>query len=319
VQPPHETLAETVAFLERHPPFDGLGSDALATLAASAELEYFPAGTEILRQEGAPSSHLYVVRRGAVDLVDQGSVIDVLEEGESVGHPSLLTGSPAVFTARAREDSLCYRFPADAAFAALSQPAGVRFVAASLGRRLARATDRSRRGAPWLSAPVGTASRPPLVCSPETPIRDIAARMTERDVDDAVVQLDGGFALVTDRDLRRRVVTGEIGAEAPVSALVERPALVVREDRLALDVLVDMLGADDDRAVVLDAGGALVGVLDRSALLDLEAPSPLLVRREIENAADIEGLARAVAGLPELAVRLLDAHVGAHEVLLFVL
>jgi CBS domain-containing protein len=39
------------------------------------------------------------------------------------------------------------------------------------------------------------------------------------------------------------------------------------------------------------------------------------VRREIETAADVDALARAVAGLPRVAIRLLDAHVHAPDVL----
>jgi signal-transduction protein with cAMP-binding, CBS, and nucleotidyltransferase domain len=71
VMPPtQETLAELTSFLERYPPFSSLSADTLAALARNAEIEYFPAAAEILAQEGPPSQFLYVVRRGAVELLD---------------------------------------------------------------------------------------------------------------------------------------------------------------------------------------------------------------------------------------------------------
>ncbi|HET9671796.1 MAG TPA: cyclic nucleotide-binding domain-containing protein, partial [Actinomycetota bacterium] len=81
---------EAHAFLARFPPFDDLGSDDLAAVAGAATLRSFPGGTTILRQGGAPATELYVVRTGAVELIDDGTVVDLLEEGEAFGHPSLI-------------------------------------------------------------------------------------------------------------------------------------------------------------------------------------------------------------------------------------
>ena len=61
----------------------------------------------------ARSKHIRVVRKGSIELVSQGDVLDVLGEGELFGHPSMLSGLPAWFEARAGEDTLCYRLPAE--------------------------------------------------------------------------------------------------------------------------------------------------------------------------------------------------------------
>jgi CBS domain-containing protein len=315
VPPTHETLAEITGFLERYPPFSRLSDTALEALAAHAEIEFFPVGAEILAQEGPPSDRLYVVRRGAVELLDEGQVVDVLEEGEPFGHPSLLSGLSPVFTARAREDSLCYLFPAEPTLEALAEPAGVRFLAATLEGRLERGIARAHRATPWGTAHVERLVRPALVCEPQTPIREVALRMTEAGTSSAVVPRDGEFGLVTDRDLREQVVTGRVPVDAPVSELARSPAPSVLPDRLALDALVDLIESGSDELVVVDADGRLVGVVAHAALLDLEAPSPLTVRRRIEAADDVDGVAAAVAGVPEIALRLLDASVEALDVL----
>jgi CBS domain-containing protein len=314
VPPVHATLAEITGFLERYPPFSTLNRDALATLAKSAEIEYFPAGAEILAQEGTPSEHLYVVRTGAVALVDDGVVVDVLEEGESFGHPSLLSGLPPTFTVRAHEDALCLLFPLEPALAALADPAGVRFLAASLTGRLEQAAAR-RAETPWGTGRIAARARPPVVCAPAVTVREAAQRMTEAGEQSVVVTLDsGGYALVTDHDLRARVVTGEISAEAPLTALTADEAVVVPADRRVFEVLVDMVAAGVE-AVVVEEDGEVLGVADHGAVLDPGVTSPLVVRREVERAGDVSTVAAAARELPRMAVRLLDASAAPLDVL----
>jgi CBS domain-containing protein len=315
VAPAHETLGEIVGFLARHPPFQSLHDAALESLAREAEIEYFPRGVEILAQKGSRSEHLFVVRTGAVELLDEGQVVDVLEEGEAFGHPSLLSGLSPAFTVRAREDTLCYLFRSEPALTVLGDPAGVRFVAATLRGRLERGSARAHRATPWGTAHVRALTRAPLVLPGNTPIRQVARRMTDDGDTCAVVPLDEGYGLVGDRDLREGVVAGEVPPDAPVSALVRRPALSIPPDRLAVDALVDLLDAGAEQAVVLDEDGRLAGIVDHAALLELEGPSPLTLRLRIERAGDVDGVARAVSELPRVALRLLDASVEAIDVL----
>ena len=53
-----------------------------------------------------PSAFLYVVRTGGVELLEDGTVVDLLEEGELFGHPSLVGDFPAVRRARVRGHAL---------------------------------------------------------------------------------------------------------------------------------------------------------------------------------------------------------------------
>jgi CBS domain-containing protein len=312
--PAHETLGEITGFLRRFPPFSALRADALESLAEHTEIEYFPRGAVILAQEGRPSQHLHVVRKGAVELLDEGQMVDVLEEGEAFGHPSLLSGLSPAFTARAREDTLCYLFPAESTLRALSDPAGVRFLAATLEGRLERGIARAHRATPWGTSHAGALARPALTCAAEDPIREVAIRMTERGEPCVVVPLENGYGVLTDGDLRARVVAGDTPADAPISAIVGGVGLTIRPDRLALDALMDMLDAGVEQVVVVDEDGALVGMVKHTDLLELEAPSPLTVREQIQRSTDVDGVVLAAAELPRVALRLLDASVEALDV-----
>ncbi len=101
-------------------------------VAAAVELERLPAQTTIFSQGAGPLTHLRIIRSGAVEIVSDGRVLDLLGAGEPFGHASMLSGFPPGFEARAAEDTVCYRIEADVAEELLTGPAGLRFVARSL-------------------------------------------------------------------------------------------------------------------------------------------------------------------------------------------
>ena len=125
--------------LARHPPFDSVVPEELERVARSVQIEFFPAGTTILLQAGEPARFLYVVRTGAVELLDEGRVLDLLGEGEAFGHPSLLSGLGPTFQVRAHEDTLCYLLDREVAEEVMGTPSGLAFLSASLLRRERRA------------------------------------------------------------------------------------------------------------------------------------------------------------------------------------
>ena len=85
----------------------------MARVAAVTAIESHPAGKTIFSQGAGPVQCLWVVRTGSVEIVHDGRVLDLLGPGELFGHASMLSGLPTGFEARAAEDTLCYRIPAD--------------------------------------------------------------------------------------------------------------------------------------------------------------------------------------------------------------
>ena len=88
-----------------------------------------------------------------------------------------------------------------------------------------------------------------------------------------VVTLAGGaLGIVTDRDLRSRVATGEVPVDAPVSAVMTRGRVHRRRPTgSGSDVLIDLLDRGVRHAPVVDGAGRVLGVLDDLDLLATEA------------------------------------------------
>jgi len=104
------------------PPFDAFDPGAVERLAEAVEIEFHPAGTTIFPKGAEAVEFLRLIRAGAVEVVDDGRVLDLMGPGEMFGYASLLSGLPTDFATRASEDTLTYRIPADAASEVLAQP-----------------------------------------------------------------------------------------------------------------------------------------------------------------------------------------------------
>src|SRR3712207_3563919 len=125
-------MHDVAGFLREHAPFSGLSEPELETLASGAEVEFFAAGAVIFGQGERALRHVRVVRRGSVELLDRGQVLDLLGEGELLGHATMLSGLPTGLEARAAEDTLAYRLESEAVRPFLSRPEALQFVARSL-------------------------------------------------------------------------------------------------------------------------------------------------------------------------------------------
>jgi CBS domain-containing protein len=221
------------AFLADHPPFDALTTQELDRVVASVQIEHFAPGTVILLQAGAPATHLFVVRRGVAEIVDGGRVIDELGEGDVFGMWSLLGQVAPTATVRAGEDTLCYLIDAEVANAVLRSGGGIVFVAASVRRRIAQ-IDESRKGEVDLVRyqHVGAlVRRTPVTCDPETPVADAARLMASERVSSLLVPNTTGVGILTDRDLRTRVVAERRSGETPVREVMTQQAETVPPTR----------------------------------------------------------------------------------------
>jgi CBS domain-containing protein len=297
------------SFLVRFPPFDNLEPGAVERIAAATQIGFFPEGDTILTRGGPPSAFLYVVRTGAVELLDDGTVIDLLEEGELFGHPSLIAGLPPTFSVRSVEDTLCYLIDRTVADEVLRTRSGIEFLAHGLARRgrlVAQAleADRVVRPPPPISALI---HRGPITCPPETTVGDAASTMTEERVSSIVVIGDDLLGIVTDRDLRSKVVATGRDLGAPVTDVMSAPVITVRSDATADDALRVMLERGFHHLPVAGPEGRIVGVVSDTELMGLERTASFGLLRALDRASSADEVTDAMSRLPRVAASVVMA------------
>ena len=304
-------MSDIAAFLGRHAPFAGLDGTELAAIADETEAERYEAGEEIFGQGEEPPERVRIVASGAVELLDEGRTLDLLGEGELFGHPSMLAGLPTGFAARAHEDTLCYRLPAERLLPLLARPEGLRFVARSLLARPAR-PDVSGDGAADPSRRPATAfiREEVVLCDPATSVRDVAREMVRRGASCALVSSPSGvLGIVTDQDLRVRVVGGDVPLDAPVERAMTAPAFTVPAAQLGSEVMVEMIDRGIRHVPVLAPRGDVLGIVTDVDLLAADTRTPFMLRRRIARADDVDALAAATSDLRPTVLALHDAQV----------
>jgi CBS domain-containing protein len=308
-------MRDIADFLSRHPPFDTLDEEMLATVADSAEIEFHAARTAILEHADATTKFAYVIRRGSVELMIDGRTLDLLGEGEMFGFASLLGETPLGYVARASEDTLVYRFPDYAIRPVLERPDAARFIARSMtkGVRLLAGHEAE------LPSAAGRQVReliraPALICPPDTGVQEAAERMVEVGATCVVVDLGHQLGIVTDRDMRARVVAAGAAPDTPVSAVMTAPAWTVSDDRSGTEALLEMLDHGVRHLPVLAADRRLIGVLDDVDLMANERRAPFRLRALIARSSDTAAVGEAASALPGTVIALHDAGVPAAAV-----
>ncbi len=282
---------DILGFLRHYPPFDELEPDRLDSVAGSVEIEHVPEGTVVLQQGGTPASHLYVVRKGAVELLDDGRLLDLLGEGEVFGQFSLLAHEGPTVTVRAHEDTLCYLIPEEVADELLETSAGQAFVIGSMRRRILSAAERSfSEGPDPRLSPIGTlVRRAAVTAEPTTAVAAAARRMADERVSSLLVPMRDGWGIVTDRDLRTRVVAVRESFDTPIEAVATFPAMTLEAETAAGEALLRMFADGVHHFPVTDVDGTVTGVVTDTDLMGLTRHSPFAIKSAIERADDLGG------------------------------
>ncbi|MEX0985041.1 MAG: putative nucleotidyltransferase substrate binding domain-containing protein [Actinomycetota bacterium] len=280
---------DPASFLAANAPFDELPADDLVAVIGATEIVFFLGGETVLEAGGEVLDHLFVVRTGGVELLDEGHVVDQLGEGEIFGALSLLSGERPLFTVRAHEETICYRIGRAAAEAALASPAGVSFLSRSLRRRERTLLVHAGVTAadPW-TMPLGQIATASIVqVSGDASIREAAAMMATARASSVFVREADGWAIMTDRDLRVRVVAEGVDTDTSVRGVASSPLLSLPADATAAEALSLMLEGGIHHVPVTEAGDVLAVITDTD-LLALERRSVLRLRRELEAAPTFE-------------------------------
>ena len=311
-------IADRVRFLSRVAPFKDVSADELAEIAAAIRERAVAAGEAILVEGGPPGEELYVVRLGTLELLHKDAYVAVVSAGDVVGHPTLLTGLAPEFTTRAREDSLLYCLPRDVAMELLTRPSGVQWMAANSRERLLQAAGTLRALPDVRTMPVTSVTRSkPLFCDPDTSIREAAKIMIAEKRSAILVRSREGpgiSGIVTDVDLRNKVVVEHVSRHAPVTAIMSAPVHTIGAEVLAPEAGIAMMSAGVNHLPVLGDDGTVVGILSASSLMTLESRSPFALRRELMAARTEDELVAASADIPKLFLDLMTARLDAPSV-----
>ena len=313
-------LAEVRDFLAGHAPFDRLPGSELAALPRRCTIRYARRGSVVL-DVGDRGDGLYVVRSGAVEVRDEtAELVDRVGTGEAFGMSSLLEHRPTRYRCAAVEDTLLLVLE-PAAFDELSQahPDFATFFAATHHARLSRAIgnlQRATSGSTALGTRVGDlVTREPVTTTPAASVRDAAAAMSAAGVSCVlVVEHLALVGIVTDRDLRNRVLAADLPTVSPVRSVMTPDPVTLSADALAFEALLEMVSRDIHHLPVVDETGRPVGLVTTTDLVRLENANPVYLAAAIGGQTTLAGVVAEAPGIRAVLGQLVERDVSAADV-----
>jgi CBS domain-containing protein len=303
---------EILQFLQRQPSLAALPVDALRRVAATVDVRYFKAGSAII-EFGQPAESWYVVRSGAVEVFRRdGTLYNRLTEGGYFGEAGLLQKKKVRFTVAALEDTLLYLIP-EPIFTELfdAHEAFADQVETEDRTRLRQVVSRREESNQLMSATVETLiNREPVTLVRTASALDAARRMTEAGVSSLLI-LDGTASqvepdmvgIITDRDIRIRLVAGGLTYETPVSEIMTAQLVTVEHNQLVFEAMLQMLRHNVHHLPVMRHGKPL-GVIALSDVVHYESRNSLFVVSSIFRQTSVDELAALTTDVRASFVRM---------------
>lgn len=164
----------------------------------------------------------------------------------------------------------------------------------------------------FLHQPVDQLADQQVFCSPDTPIRRVAAQMTAQAATAALVSSEDGavLGLVTDHDLRARALATGLDLNLPVHRVMTAPLITIPLRAPVCEAMLLMQEKGLQHLALEDDTGRVTGVIQARQLLQFPSHGAIAITTGIANAETPEEVARYCHQTSGLVRSLLDS--GAH-------
>lgn len=325
-------LDEIRRFLAEQEPFAHLPEADLDALPAKMTMTYVRRGDPVITS-GHHNDHLFIVRSGAVDVTDDsGVLLDRRGTGDSFGYSAMLGGGhsgthgPSRYTMVAVEDSLLLTLPGADLLELVERNPDVARYYAGLSVRIRADADRLRQrtGTDVLRRTISDLDhhrRDLVTVEADVTVAEAAALMGEQRVSclPVVDSTAGGRRLVgiiTDRDLRSRVLAVGVDAGVPVRQIMTPDPVSVEPEVTVFEAMLRMSDLHIHHLPVTDAsqGGVLVGILAASDVMRTMRNDPIYLTADLAKATTDDQMKRIVDDAATMAAGFIERGASPEEV-----
>lgn len=319
-------------FLSGILPFKELEHSALVAFARECTIDFFPKGTLIFRQQETEVTHFYLIQKGGVKsyLVGENgdiSLNDYRGEGEYFGALPIIQETRANLNVETVDDTFCFLFPKRSFLSLIqSNPKVSQYYLRTMSAKLAgmcyaelrqhRMSPRTEGALYLFSAQVGEVAKGRLfTASTETTVQEAAVLMNKNmigsllltDADQKIV------GIVTDKDIRGKVVAAGLDYGTKVSAIMSSPVQTISSQAVCFDALLMMIKTRIHH-LAIEQQGEILRMITTHDIMVAQGTSPLYLFREILAQRSIPGLYELARKVPKVVRFLIEEGAKANNI-----
>lgn len=300
------TISERVAdFLKNFPPFNELKRKELHALSEQIHIVYRERGSTIFAEGEAPHDHFYLVHKGAVSLTKnpKNEIVDICDEGDVFGLRPLMAKEKYKLDAKAHEESILYAVPISIfkPYAKQNKEVG-NFLIESFASNTRNPYSGSHRGKLYgeqenledsdpstklLDLQPVKYSKNLVSCSPGMTAKMIAETMTKKKVGAILVLQDElPVGIVTDKDLRNKIVTGAYSIDTPASKIMTAPVITYPKKLTITQAQMAMMKSDISHLCLTKDGTPntkAIGILSKHDVMVALGNNPAVLIKAIKR------------------------------------
>jgi PAS domain S-box-containing protein len=167
-----------------------------------------------------------------------------------------------------------------------------------------------------MNLPVSSFMRETVTCNMNQTIAEAGKLMSRRKQDAILITQDGHnhVGIVTDSDLRDRVIAGEMPPGNPVYEVMSSPLVTINDQSLLFEASLLIEEKQVSHLPVTNKNGDVIGVFSKTDLHEIQKNSISYLIKEIRNASTIETLKAIHEKVPGLVKTLMDSGAKIHNI-----
>lgn len=319
-------MFSTQAFLSRVTPFDLLPEPEIETASLALSKSHQLRNMTLCVQDKTRLNYVYIVFEGTLEQYilenDEKTLRGFLHEQEIYGGLSLLFNKGvSIRTVNTVEDTTLYRLPKNVFLDLCSKHVEfTQYFTSLFSRKMQekpyvafiakRARSEQEDFSPgFLNQPLTDIfSRETLSCSDGLPVREAARMMTKSKRSGVIITDRSGNAvgLLTDNDIRSKVVAAGLSSQTPVGTIMSSPLITISHQSRIFEAMLLMMQNNIKHVAVLDESSQLLGLASEKDLILAQGRSPVFLMHEIQLTSRVDEVANRYKQLPGLIRGLID-------------
>ncbi|MFK5971954.1 MAG: DUF294 nucleotidyltransferase-like domain-containing protein [Flavobacteriaceae bacterium] len=324
-------ISERVAdFLKNYPPFTVIEEEALQLLAQQVTIVYKEKNSTVFAEDETPHTFFYIVHKGAITLrrLTNNEIIDICDEGDIFGLRPLLANENYKLEAKAHEESILYAIPIDIfrPYAKGNEEVSD-FLIESFASNTRNPYSKSHKGkllgneftetinpeVKLLDLQPVSYSKKIVSCDENTSVKKVAEIMSKKQIGSLLILKDKlPIGIITDKDLRNKIVSGEYPINAPASSIMSSPVITYPRTMTVTQAQMAMMKSSISHLCLTQDGTVhtkAVGILSKHDIMVSLGNNPAVLVKAIKRSKKIKQIKTIRKSIMHLLQGYLDENI----------